>query len=59
MNDGVYLMKNAEAPGTLIECGFLSNAWETAQLTQAAYQKELAGAIAAGFLRYASGENMP
>ena len=57
MNDGVYLMKHAEAPGTLIECGFLSNAWETAQLTQTAYQKKIAAAIAAGYLRYASGEN--
>ena len=59
MNDGVYLMKRAEAPGALIECGFLSNAWETAQLTRAAYQKELAAAIAAGYLRYASGEKTP
>lgn len=59
MNSGVYLMKHAEAPGALIECGFLSNAWETARLTEAGYQKELAAAIAAGFLRYASGENVP
>ncbi|MBR3570325.1 MAG: N-acetylmuramoyl-L-alanine amidase [Oscillibacter sp.] len=57
MNDGVYLMKHAQAPGALVECGFLSNAWETALLTETAYQKELAAAIAAGYLRYASGEN--
>ena len=59
MNDGVYLMKHAEAPGALIECGFLSNAWETVRLTETAYQTELAAAIAAGFLRYASGEKTP
>ena len=59
MSDGVYLMKHAQAPGALIECGFLSNAWETVQLTQETYQKEVAAAIAAGYLRYASGEKMP
>lgn len=56
MGSGVYLMKNAEAPAALVECGFLSNAWETAQLTNAAYQKKIAAAIAAGYLRYASTE---
>ena len=59
MRSGVYLMEHAQAPGTLVECGFLSNAWETMKLTEAAYQKELAAAIAAGYLRYASGEEMP
>ena len=57
--EGVYLMKHAEAPGALVECGFLSNAWETAQLTNEAYQKEVAAAIAAGYLRYLSGEGIP
>ena len=57
--DGVYLMKHADAAAALVECGFLSNAWETAQLTRDAYQKELAAAIAAGYLRYVSGEGIP
>ena len=58
MGEGVYLMKHAEAAGALVECGFLSNAWEAIRLTEAAYQKELAAAIAAGYLRYASGEGI-
>ena len=58
MNEGVYLMKHAETAGALAECGFLSNAWETMRLTEAAYQKSLAAAITAGYLRYASGEEL-
>ncbi|MBQ9492430.1 MAG: N-acetylmuramoyl-L-alanine amidase [Oscillibacter sp.] len=58
MNEGVYLMKHAEAAGALVECGFLSNAWETARLMEAGYQKELAAAITAGYLRYVSGERI-
>lgn len=30
MGSSVYLMKNAQAPGVLVECGFLSNEAETA-----------------------------
>ena len=58
INDGVYLMKHADAAGALVECGFLSNAWETVRLTETPYQKELAAAITAGYLRYVSGEEV-
>ena len=46
----VYLMKEITAPGVLVECGFLSNAAETEQLKDPAYQTKLAAAIAAGVL---------
>ena len=46
----VYLMKEITAPGVLVECGFLSNAAETVQLKDPAYQTTLAAAIAAGVL---------
>lgn len=46
----IYLMKNVNAPGILVECGFLSNREETAMLQQPAYQTRLAAAITAGCL---------
>lgn len=46
----VYLMKEITAPGVLVECGFLSNAAETEQLKDPAYQTKLAAAIVAGVL---------
>ena len=45
---GVYLMENATAPAVLVECGFLSNAAETALLQEENHQKTLVCAIAAG-----------
>lgn len=44
----IYLMKNVTAPAVLVECGFLSNAEETAQLHEREHQLRLATAIAAG-----------
>ena len=46
----IYLMKNINVPGILVECGFLSNKEETALLQQPDYQVRLATAIAAGCL---------
>ena len=48
---GVYLMENATPPAVLVECGFLSNAEETALLQEETHQKTLACAIAAGLCR--------
>lgn len=39
---GVYLLKNAEIPAILVECGFLSNGEETALLNTREYQTRLA-----------------
>ena len=50
IGSSVYLMKEITAPGVLVECGFLSNAAETEQLKDPAYQTKLAAAIAAGVL---------
>lgn len=47
----IYLMKNVPCPAILVECGFLSNAEETALLRQGEYQLRLAAAIAAGLLQ--------
>lgn len=57
--DTIYLMKNITSPGIIVECGFLSNPEETLRLQQPDYQRKLAAAIAAGYLRYAAGEEVP
>lgn len=50
----VYLMRMAECPAVLVECGFLSNAQEAARLREEDYQQRLAVTIAAGCLSYTS-----
>lgn len=45
-SSGVYLMEHIEAPGVLIECGFLSNPDEEAQLRCEFYQKKISAVIA-------------
>lgn len=46
----VYLMKHVTVPAVLVECGFLSNAEETARLCREDHQRRLAAAITAGLL---------
>ncbi len=43
----IYLLRHAENPAILIECGFISNPAECEKLTSDDYQKQLALAIAA------------
>lgn len=43
--DGVYIMQHIQCPGILIECGFLSNPYEEANLRNPAYQKKLISVI--------------
>jgi len=57
ISNTIYLMKNVTSPAILIECGFLSNPAETAQLQQPEYQKKLAFTIAAGILCNTEEEN--
>ena len=40
--DGVYLLEHTKCPSVLVECGFLSNSEELAQLKDPAYQTKLA-----------------
>ena len=49
IDPSVYLMKNVTCRAVLIECGFMSNHNEVAQLQQKEYQKKLAITIASGF----------
>ena len=47
MAAGVYLMEHIQAPGVLVECGFLSNIEEEAKLRSPTYQMQLCAVIAA------------
>ena len=53
-SDGIYLMLNIQRPGVLIECGFLSNPEEEANLLTAEYQKQIASVVATCISRFYS-----
>lgn len=53
-SDGIYLMQNIQAPGVLIECGFLTNPEEEARLRDENYQKTLSCVIGSCISRYQS-----
>lgn len=48
----IYILKQAKIPAVIVECGFLSNPEERANLLNEAYQGELAYSIAMGVLEY-------
>jgi N-acetylmuramoyl-L-alanine amidase len=52
----IYLLKNTNKPGVLVEIGFLSNPAEEANLKQEAYQEKVAASIYEGVLRYYTNE---
>lgn len=52
----LYLLKNAEVPGALVEIGFLSNDQEREELKQEDYQRQMAASIYEGMLRYVTEE---
>ena len=49
----IYLLKQAECPAILVECGFLSNPTEAGLLTAASYQTKIAVILLASYLEYA------
>ncbi|WP_003320449.1 MULTISPECIES: N-acetylmuramoyl-L-alanine amidase CwlD [Alkalihalobacillus] len=55
----VYLLKNAEIPGALVEAGFLSNEEEAQLLTKEKYQEKVAASIYQGVLRFYTDEKVP
>ena len=48
----VYLMTHTDCPGILVECGFLSNPAEEANLRQRDYQQKLAAVIGTGVAEF-------
>ena len=54
--DSVYLLNHVSCPAILVECGFLSNPEEEARLRSDGYQRKLAAALTAAWLRWLEGE---
>lgn len=51
-NRSYYLLKKTDVLTVIVECGFLSNPEEAAQLTSKEYQKKVAAAICKGTMEY-------
>lgn len=54
-NSSYYLLKNADPPMVIVECGFLSNWKECKKLVDDSYQQKLVWAIHMGVLQYLNG----
>ncbi|MCM1335694.1 MAG: N-acetylmuramoyl-L-alanine amidase [Bacteroides sp.] len=52
IDNGLYLFKDTKQPALLIECGFLSNPNDAANLSSAEYQKKVAFTIYKGLTEY-------
>lgn len=46
------VLRDPDIPSILIECGFISNPWQAAELAQPAFRERIAHAIAQGILSY-------
>ena len=58
--DSIFLLSRTTRPAVIVECGFLSNPAEAAQMQDAVYQQQMAFSVCCGILKYApemSGEN--
>ena len=51
-DDSIFLLKNAQVPAVIVECGFLSNDEEAQKLIEPEYQSQMAFSIYSGFLQY-------
>ncbi|MEE1086304.1 MAG: N-acetylmuramoyl-L-alanine amidase [Schaedlerella sp.] len=51
-NDTYYILKRAEVPTVIVECGFLSNREEADLLNTEEYQQKIAEAISVGIMEY-------
>jgi N-acetylmuramoyl-L-alanine amidase len=54
--DSIYILRNNNIPGALIECGFLSNHEEEQLLDDEHYQEKIAWSIFVGVIKYLEGE---
>ena len=52
ISNSIYLMKQIDCPGILVECGFLSNPAEAEKLKNGSYQTCLAVVLAASYLQF-------
>jgi N-acetylmuramoyl-L-alanine amidase len=54
-NDNYYMLKRTSIPAVIVECGFMSNASDSAKLVDNDYQEKIAWAIYMGITDYFSG----
>jgi N-acetylmuramoyl-L-alanine amidase len=54
--DSIYILKNNNMPGALVECGFLSNYEEEQLLDDEHYQEKIAWSIFVGVVKYLEAE---
>lgn len=54
ISDDIYLMKKAECPAVLVECGFMSNPVELELLKTEEYQAKLAAVFVASYTQFIS-----
>ena len=52
----IYVLKRAEVPSVLVECGFLSNPDDLANITDPSYRRRLAAVIFSGCAEFMLGE---
>ena len=57
-SQGVYLMEHVNGTAALVECGFLSNAAETALLQDEGYQQRLSAAVCGALTEWLEGRGM-
>lgn len=55
-NQAIYILNRIQMPAVLVECGFLSNPEECANLTDQAYQVKLASTVFAGAMEWLTNE---
>jgi len=55
IDEGIFLMRRADCPAVLVECGFLSNPDELEKLESDSYRMELAEVMLASFMQYVRG----
>ena len=55
IDTGIYLMREADCPAVLVECGFLSNPAERDKLENPEYRGKLAVVMLASYLQYTKG----
>lgn len=57
-NDNYYILTKSKMPTVIVECGFLSNPTEAANLKNDTYQKQLAYSICMGFCKFWQNNNV-
>ncbi len=53
-DDNIYILKNAQNPAVIVECGFLSNPEEAKKLNDDPYQQQMAYSLYCGITAYAA-----